>query len=82
MYVCVKYSYYEAVRYFYANSDCADAEGRSGIKDDPGSVGTPGVHIRVCVCKGTLVTLWSWRGGEVNVLFLNVSLMRGGTLSI
>lgn len=38
--------------------------------DDPGSVRTPGV----CVCKGGPVTLWPWRGGEVIVLFLNVSL--------
>lgn len=30
--------------------------------------------ICVCVCKGGPVTLWPWRGGEVNVLFLNVSL--------
>lgn len=49
VYVCVKKSYYNAVRDLYANSDCADAEGRSGIKGDPGSVRTPGVCIYVCL---------------------------------
>lgn len=40
------------------------------------SVRTPGVCIRVCFCKGRMVTLWLWRGEEVSVLFLNVSLRR------